>query len=51
VYPEGAWYAGLEVTDAGALAQHLMDGTRIAAKLSDRPGITPEPPGSDGTSP
>jgi len=52
VYPDATWYAGLEITDAGALAQHLMDGTRIAARLSDRPGITPEPlGGDDGTSP
>jgi (2Fe-2S) ferredoxin len=42
VYPEGVWYAGLEVGDAGALAGHLVDGTRLVAKVSDRPGTVAE---------
>jgi (2Fe-2S) ferredoxin len=43
VYPEGVWYAGLEVGDAEALAEHLIEGTPLAAKLAARPG-SPEPP-------
>ncbi|MEO7729395.1 MAG: (2Fe-2S) ferredoxin domain-containing protein [Kofleriaceae bacterium] len=38
VYPEGVWYAGLELGDAPALADHLIDGTVLAAKLAARPG-------------
>ncbi len=38
VYPEGVWYAGLEVGDAAALAEHLVDGTVLAAKVAVRPG-------------
>jgi (2Fe-2S) ferredoxin len=48
IYPDGAWYSGLAVEDARALADHLVDGTPLAAKLSQRPGQPandPEPPG------
>jgi len=38
VYPEGVWYAGLEVGDAAALAEHLIDGTVLEAKRAARPG-------------
>jgi (2Fe-2S) ferredoxin len=41
VYPEGVWYAGLEAADGAALARHLVDGTRLLVKLSERPGIVP----------
>jgi (2Fe-2S) ferredoxin len=44
VYPEGVWYAGLDAADAEALAGHLVDGTRLLAKLSERPGV----PEADG---
>jgi (2Fe-2S) ferredoxin len=45
VYPEGVWYAELAPEDAPALAGHLIDGTVIAAKVSERPGapVTPVP--------
>jgi (2Fe-2S) ferredoxin len=42
VYPEGVWYAELEVGDAQALAGHLIDGTSLVAKVSERPGARPE---------
>ncbi len=38
VYPDGVWYAELDVGDAAALADHLIDGTRLTAKQADRPG-------------
>ncbi len=38
VYPDGVWYAGLELGDAAALADHLIDGVRVATKQSERPG-------------
>jgi (2Fe-2S) ferredoxin len=38
VYPDGVWYAGLGVEDAAELARHLIDGTPLAPKLSERPG-------------
>jgi len=38
LYPEGVWYAGLDVTDAQSLAAHLIDGTPLLAKISERPG-------------
>jgi len=41
VYPDGVWYAGLTADDAAALADHLIDGTRLAAKVSHRPGAEP----------
>jgi (2Fe-2S) ferredoxin len=39
VYPDGVWYAGLEVSDASSLADHLISGTPFVAKVSDPPGI------------
>jgi len=41
IYPDGVWYAGLEVGDAAGLAEHLIAGVPLAAKLAVRPG--PEP--------
>ncbi|HTR55503.1 MAG TPA: (2Fe-2S) ferredoxin domain-containing protein [Kofleriaceae bacterium] len=38
VYPDGVWYAGLDVGDAEALAAHLLDGVVHAAKRVDPPG-------------
>lgn len=38
VYPDGVWYGGLEVSDAASLADHLIDGTPLAAKVTDAPG-------------
>ena len=38
VYPDGVWYAGLEVGDAEAVAAHLLDGTVLEAKRVDPPG-------------
>jgi len=38
VYPDGVWYAGLDVSDARSLASHLIDGTPLVAKISERPG-------------
>jgi len=40
VYPDGVWYAGLEAGDAGPLAEHLVGGAPLAAKVSERPGST-----------
>jgi (2Fe-2S) ferredoxin len=42
VYPDGVWYAELEVGDAGPLAEHLRNGTLLVAKVSSRPGALPE---------
>jgi (2Fe-2S) ferredoxin len=38
LYPDGTWYAGLEPSDAKALADHLIDGAPLVAKISERPG-------------
>ena len=38
VYPDGVWYAGLEVGDAAHLADHLTGGAPHAAKVAARPG-------------
>ena len=38
VYPDGVWYARLDEGDAAGLADHLIDGTPIAAKLVEPPG-------------
>jgi (2Fe-2S) ferredoxin len=38
VYPDGVWYAGLDENDAGAIADHLVDGTIHDAKRTDAPG-------------
>lgn len=38
VYPDGIWYGGLDVNDAAGLVDHLIDGTRLDAKLTDPPG-------------
>jgi (2Fe-2S) ferredoxin len=38
IYPDGAWYGGLDPTDAAALADHLVSGVPHRAKLTERPG-------------
>ena len=52
VYPDGVWYAGLEPDDAAGLADHLVAGRVLAAKLSHRPGAElesdPDPAGGAG---
>jgi (2Fe-2S) ferredoxin len=45
VYPEGVWYAELEAGDAVQLAEHLIGGAPVAAKVSSRPGSPPEDQG------
>jgi (2Fe-2S) ferredoxin len=47
VYPDGVWYAGLDVSDAPSLVDHLIDGTPVAAKVSDPPGIGDASPAGD----
>jgi (2Fe-2S) ferredoxin len=42
VYPDGVWYAGLEPDDAAEIADHLVAGRVLAAKVSQRPGTEPE---------
>jgi (2Fe-2S) ferredoxin len=42
VYPDGVWYAGLEPDDAAGIADHLVAGRVLAAKVSQRPGTEPE---------
>jgi (2Fe-2S) ferredoxin len=41
VYPDGAWYCGLEAGDARELARHLVDGEPLVGKISERPGAQP----------
>ena len=38
VYPDGVWYGGLDEADAPRLADHLIDGTPLAAKVTEAPG-------------
>lgn len=38
VYPDGVWYAHLDAGDAPALADHLIAGTPLAAKVTEPPG-------------
>lgn len=38
IYPDGVWYAGLAEQDAGQLAEHLIGGAPLLAKISNRPG-------------
>jgi len=49
VYPDGVWYGALAPSDAAALADHLIDGRLLAAKVSQRPGasadVTPDTTG------
>jgi (2Fe-2S) ferredoxin len=44
VYPDGVWYAGLEVGDAGQLTEHLIGGSPLVARVSNRPGDLQEDP-------
>jgi (2Fe-2S) ferredoxin len=47
VYPDGVWYAGLGPDDAAGIADHLVAGRVLTAKVSQRPGSEPESePGS-----
>jgi len=43
IYPDGAWYAGLEAGDAVGLAEHLITGAPLAAKVASRPGDSETP--------
>lgn len=43
VYPDGVWYAGLEVGDADELAEHLAGGGPLVARISQRPGVSEDP--------
>ena len=38
VYPDGVWYGGLDEADAPRLADHLIDGTPLTAKVTEPPG-------------
>jgi (2Fe-2S) ferredoxin len=38
LYPDGTWYAHLDVADAPALADHLIDGRPLTAKITEPPG-------------
>ena len=38
VYPDGVWYAGLDESDATAIAAHLVDGVVHDAKRTEPPG-------------
>jgi len=38
VYPDGVWYASLDESDAPSLVAHLVDGTPLSAKVTERPG-------------
>jgi (2Fe-2S) ferredoxin len=48
IYPDGVWYAGLAPSDAAGIADHLIDGVRLAAKVSDRPGNESESVAAEG---
>ena len=41
VYPDGVWYAGLQPDDAAGIADHLVEGRVLTAKVSQRPGAEP----------
>ena len=38
VYPDGVWYSHLAPDDASGLVEHLVDGTPLDPRISDRPG-------------
>jgi (2Fe-2S) ferredoxin len=38
VYPDGVWYGHLVPDDAAGLVDHLIDGTVLAAKVTEPPG-------------
>jgi (2Fe-2S) ferredoxin len=48
IYPDGTWYAALAPADADGLADHLIDGRALAAKISERPGFTHDEPVPEG---
>lgn len=40
VYPDAVWYGELSAADAAGLADHLIEGRVLAAKVSQRPGAS-----------
>lgn len=42
VYPDGTWYGDLAPEDAPGLVDHLVDGTPLAAKITEPPGADDE---------
>jgi (2Fe-2S) ferredoxin len=38
IYPDGTWYARLELADAAGLVAHLVDGVPFAPKITEPPG-------------
>lgn len=38
VYPEGVWYGRLAIDDAAGLVDHLIDGTPLTPRITERPG-------------
>jgi len=38
VYPDGVWYSHLSPDDAAGLVDHLVDGTPLDPRISERPG-------------
>ena len=38
VYPDDVWYAKLSIDDAAGLIDHLIDGTPLTPRISERPG-------------
>jgi (2Fe-2S) ferredoxin len=38
VYPDDVWYAGVGPDDARGLVDHLIDGTPLNERISERPG-------------
>ena len=38
VYPDDVWYANLSTDDAAGLVDHLVDGTALSPRISERPG-------------
>jgi (2Fe-2S) ferredoxin len=38
IYPDGTWYAHLDVGDAAGLVEHLIGGTVYASKVCEPPG-------------
>ena len=47
VYPDGVWYGGLDEADAPGLVAHLIDGTPLATKVTEPPGMAGSAAGDD----